>query len=338
MWKDFFYFSQRERLALLALIVLIVLSQILLWTSQYWLPLLPGEAGREMAVQKELTHFRDTLQGESGAFHRNWKRTSGYRKAEIRLAAFNPNTADSATFVGLGLRPYVAKNILKYRRKGGTFRKPEDFARIYGISPEQFKKLAPYIRLADKQDATTNPIDSKNSDVAFASPASVNANPKKNVTNPGSAPASQMGGLSSVETSQAYASLHALDLNTADTALLQQLKGVGSVTANRIARYRNQLGGFYSLKQLEEIKGLYPETLARLQTLLQADPTKIARLNANKASLEKLRAHPYISFYQAKVILELRKARGSIRTISELSEFKEFTTEDLEKLKWYLSF
>jgi DNA uptake protein ComE-like DNA-binding protein len=322
MWKDFFYFSRGERFAILALIALIVFVQVLLWTSDYWLPLLPMRADREQLDQKTLTNFRDTLSGGSSNQRSPLTYSAGSRKTEVRLTAFNPNTADSITFVRLGLRPYVAKNILKYRRKGGAFRKPEDFSRIYGISSEQYAQLAPYIRLSENQTAAALPVKSSLSKV----PASVVGNQR------------DTSHASSVERSQAYASLHAFDLNTADTAFFQQLKGVGPITANRITRYRNQLGGFYSLRQLEEIKGLYPETLDRLQALLRVDPAKIIRLNANKASLEKLRAHPYLSFYQAKAIVELRKARGSIHSIDELAEFKEFTPGDLEKLKWYLCF
>ena len=43
---------------------------------------------------------------------------------------FDPNTADSATFVRLGLRPRVARAIVHYRAAGGVFRKPQDIARI----------------------------------------------------------------------------------------------------------------------------------------------------------------------------------------------------------------
>ena len=57
---------------------------------------------------------------------------------EIRasLSRFNPNTADSARLVRLGLPSFVAANIVKYRRAGGKFRRPSDLARIYGMSKE----------------------------------------------------------------------------------------------------------------------------------------------------------------------------------------------------------
>ena len=36
-----------------------------------------------------------------------------YEKREVILASFDPNTADSITFLNLGLPPWIAKNILK---------------------------------------------------------------------------------------------------------------------------------------------------------------------------------------------------------------------------------
>jgi DNA uptake protein ComE-like DNA-binding protein len=210
----------------------------------------------------------------------------------------------------------VVKNILNYRRKGGQFRKPADFARIYGLEPDVFAKLEPYIQM----DVQGN---------------SVTVNTQREMP---SAVATTEKPIEEMVTVQQPSIPENFDLNTADTSMLQQLKGIGSYTANRIARYRSQLGGFYSMSQLSEIKGLYPETLARLQSMLKIDPSRINTLNVNKLSLEKLRAHPYLNFYQAKVIVELRRAKGSLHSLDELTAFSEFKPEDLERLKWYLSF
>ena len=76
--------------------------------------------------------------------------------------------------------------------------------------------------------------------------------------------------------------------------------------------------------------------LETLTKTVSVNPDKIIKININKASLEKLKAHPYLDFYQAKVIVELRKNRKYIRSLTELSTFKEFTATDLERLKWYL--
>ena len=43
---------------------------------------------------------------------------------------FDPNRTDSVTFCRLGLPAWMAKNILRYRSKGGKFRKAEDFKKV----------------------------------------------------------------------------------------------------------------------------------------------------------------------------------------------------------------
>lgn len=64
---------------------------------------------------------------------------------------FNPNLADYDDFIALGLSEKTAKSILNYRSKGGTFRRPEDFAKIYTLSEKDFERLRPFIILTDEK-------------------------------------------------------------------------------------------------------------------------------------------------------------------------------------------
>ena len=50
------------------------------------------------------------------------------------LFAFDPNTVSYEDLLCLGLSEKISANIVKYRKSGGSFRKAEDFARIYGIT------------------------------------------------------------------------------------------------------------------------------------------------------------------------------------------------------------
>lgn len=72
------------------------------------------------------------------------------------LFKFDPNKADSVTLTNLGIKNYIASNILKFRRKGGVFKTKESFAKVYGLTPEKFSELEPYIEitptLADRKD------------------------------------------------------------------------------------------------------------------------------------------------------------------------------------------
>lgn len=320
MWKDFFSFSKRERITIVALTALILTVQVLIWTKDAWVKFLPSDLEHRYVAKKALDAYRDSVM-TAKATQSVGARTAAFDKKteSIRLVPFNPNTADSSTLRGLGLRSYVVKNIMNYRRKGGRFRKPSDLGRIYGMDSAVYRQLLPLVRMDEvstvKQVVTGTSVSVEPTAKIVSEPLAA--------SEPALVPALGPS---------------AFELNTADTSVLLQLKGVGSFTANRIARYRKQLGGFYSLSQLSEIKGLYPETLNRLQATLKIDPDRIERLDVNKASLEKLRAHPYLSFYQAKVIVELRRSRGKITSMDELKTFPEFAPADLERLKWYLRF
>lgn len=321
MWKDFLNFNKRERITIVSLTLLIVLVQVLIWTKSTWVRFLPTDLEQKYQRRQALVAYRDSVAATKSYKTYTTPSTKKRIMAEpVVRVPFNPNTADSTTLKRLGLRAYVVKNILQYRRKGGTFRKPADLTRIYGLDPALFAELEPLIRL-ERAEPTVGEGQSK----AVRLQEGLE-------TKPVVAAASEPNPQSEERIRQR------LDINAADTSTLQQLKGVGSFTASRITKYRNQLGGFYSLAQLAEVKGLYPETLTRLQAMLDLDPTQIRRLDANNASLEKLRAHPYLSFYQAKVIVELRRARGKISSLEDLKDFKEFSVEDLERLKWYLKF
>ena len=129
-----------------------------------------------------------------------------------------------------------------------------------------------------------------------------------------------------------------IDINTSDTLLLMKIPGIGAAYAKRITSYRNLLGGYFRLEQLQEVYGMYEELYEKITPYLQTDINEIIQIPVNTASLDKLRAHPYINFYQAKAIIEMRKKKGRLDNIQELYLLEEFTTEDLERIKHYLEF
>jgi len=68
-------------------------------------------------------------------------------KIAAELFSFDPNTAAEADLQRLGLSARTIKGITNYRSKGGKFRKPEDFAKIYSLREEDFDRLLPYIQM-----------------------------------------------------------------------------------------------------------------------------------------------------------------------------------------------
>lgn len=129
-----------------------------------------------------------------------------------------------------------------------------------------------------------------------------------------------------------------LNINTADSAALVAVDGIGAYSAQKILAYRQALGGFVSLKQLSEIKGLRAENLEQLIQVALIDSTKVRKIDINRAGIKEMVAHPYIVYSQAVAIDDWRRERGRIDSLVNLSFLEEFTPSDIERLQPYLSF
>ena len=92
--------------------------------------------------------------------------------------------------------------------------------------------------------------------------------------------------------------------------------------------------GKMQIEQLEEIR----LKVEKLRSWFSVDATQIHRININKASVERMMHHPYINFYQAKVIAEYRKKKGKLRDLKQLALYEEFTSADFERIMPYICY
>ena len=315
MWKDFFYFSRGQRTGIIVLIVLIILA----FAANYLLPYFcPTTEQDGTAFLNEVNIFKKSLVSRDSLRQAEWQRkyeerqrlyeekyknypsystkpTFEKKKDTYTLFSFDPNTIDSAGFVRLGLKSFIASNILKYRKKGGTFRTPADFTKVYGILPEKMKQLEPYISIQEMKPIKNETTIAKRTDII-------------------------------------------VDLNSADTTLLMQVKGIGRGYAKGIVRFRQSTGGFVSVDQLSEIYGMRPENLEKIRPYCSINLALVQKIKINTATTQRLDAHPYLNFYQARAIYELRRNKGKLRDVNELKVLSELSADDLIKIKPYLSF
>ena len=297
-WKDLFYFTRTERRGILILLALIVLVLVAFW-------LIPQ---RERIADTDET-FKEEYAAFIASLHeRNKNRKTDYARRrptrEVVLAPFDPNTTDSAGFTRLGLPPWMARNILRYRAKGGKFRQPEEFKKVYGLTEAQYATLLPYITI----------------DEAFARRDTIRLYTRQE----------KRDSLAMFK----YPPGTVLSLNHVDTTELKKIPGIGSGIARMIVGRRKQLGGFYRMEQLGELN----LNIDLLRSWLSIGSNETRRMNLNKASVERLNAHPYLNFYQAKVIVEYRKKKGALNSLQQLKLYDEFTPQDLERLAPYVCF
>ena len=128
-----------------------------------------------------------------------------------------------------------------------------------------------------------------------------------------------------------------ISLNKSDTAQWKMIPGIGTVFASRIVEYRDKLGGYIDIEQLREVFGVDAELYARITPYIDADYGNVGLL-INSLEFKELLNHPYLNYKQVKAIINLRKKRGTINSISELGMLDEFTSDDIRKLIPYLDF
>ena len=302
-WKDLFYFSKADRTVLMFLVGVltgVALCMLLMPRSENVTAIDESQTIHDL-TDATVVKQRDTLNNKQKAFY--------YQQEQRRVETFefDPNTADSTQLLRLGLQPWQVRNIYKYRAKGGRYHRPEDFSKLYGLTKGDYDRLLPFIKIADEYKLM--------SDIPQVKVA-------KNDT---VAKGLYQEKLKEGET---------VDLNKADTTLLKKVPGIGSYYARRIVEYRKRLGGFVSVGQLSELKD-FPEGLERwfVVSSIELEPIYI-----NKLSIDALRRHPYLNFYQAKVIVEHRRKYGPIKKLQSLSLYEEFSSSDLERLQQYVNY
>lgn len=129
-----------------------------------------------------------------------------------------------------------------------------------------------------------------------------------------------------------------IELNMADTNDLMALKGIGTVLANRIVKYRALLGGYYHSGQLIEVYGISDSLVMTLEQVVYADASKIERINVNIATQQQLSRHPYIGGYYAEGIIQYRQHAKKISGIEELLRNNLLPEDKRETVINYLTF
>ncbi len=212
---------------------------------------------------------------------------------------FDPNQMTSQRWTQLGLSEKQIRTIENFKSKGGKFRKKEDFRKMYCISAKEYEILAPYIQIEQ---------------ISFQNPT----------------------GQNSIAVEKYEKKKFTLDLNEADTLDFQELRGIGPAYSSRIVKYRNRLGGFYSKNQLLEVFGFTPEMLSKIESSITLNPENINHINLNIISLNELKKHPYLDYYQAKAIVQYREKNGKYKSVNDLLLVNLMTEEVFLKLKPYL--
>ena len=305
-----FYLQRNDRQAITALLLIVAIAlSLIIWMGG------KGGPSRQEGMADSTAHVSNDQYADK-------QHPLYYKVDEMphELFYFDPNTADSTDLIRLGLQPWQVRNIYHYRAKGGIYRQANDFARLYGLTKKQFEILRPYIRIGEDYQPAADYYGGYGSEQRSRQGAE------------------QGHGDEQKEKVYSYPQKlrpgQHIAINTADTTELKKIPGIGSSYARAIVRYREQLGGFVSVAQLKEIEGFPEEALA----FANIEGEAVKKLAINKLTLNQLRRHPYINFYQAREICDYRRLKGPIKSLQALALLKDFPPAEIERLQPYVSF
>lgn len=129
-----------------------------------------------------------------------------------------------------------------------------------------------------------------------------------------------------------------IDLNSAVAEDLQQLKGIGIGYASRIIKYRNLLGGFCEVEQVQQTYGFPDSVYQQVKGFLTVE-RPVSRINVNVVNVDALKAHPLITWKMANQLIAYRDAHGAIPHAEAMYQLEgQWTRERVDEVICYLDF
>ena len=269
------------------------------------------------------------------------------KEAPPELFEFDPNTVDYRALRRLGFTKQDAAGVLRYRAAGKIFRIPEDFAACYQVSDSMYDRLEPYIRIGteyrfrprrDSAQRLRKPFVRRQRVVVPLVPFRIDTMTAKFLRAIGFTKR-QAAFIRIKSIPERRRPLHdPVELNTADSAALRSVSGIGAKTVGAILDYRRRLGGFCRAEQLAEVRGVTESNYERILKQISVDSCRISKIDINFATPKALAEHPYIAPRTLRKILKRRQLKGGWSTLEEMIEDGILTREEADRLHPYLRF
>lgn len=316
MWKrfilDYLSFAKRERTGILVVLI----SSAILITIPFLYPFFIDQKPVDATVFKKQIDELSTKQLDSADkyFRQNFNEDNfqNYRAPDEKnyyskqskgeLFYFDPNTLDEAGWKRLGIRDKTVKTIQNFIAKGGRFYKTADIRKIWGLHEDEVQRLIPFVQIKNANN--------------------INGTEKKLYeTKP-------------YEKEKYVASI--IDISTADTTSLIALPGIGSKLSQRILSFRDKLGGFYKIEQIGETYGLPDSTFQKIKTRFSINNSSVHQININTATVDEMKAHPYLRYALANAIVQYRVQHGAYILVDDIKKIMLVTENIFNKVAPYL--
>jgi competence protein ComEA len=245
IWKDYFSFSKKERIAVFILLIIIVVFVILpfFFSPHFKKPVVDLPLQQQLFALQNAKQSKDTVADSVDVYKEPQHITTNKSTInKAHLFYFDPNTLDSAGWQKIGLHDKTINTILNYRNKGGRFKQPEDLRKIYSLKKEEADVLIRYVQIKpiNEQRLQTNEPHEE-------------LQKKSNYHK---------------QTALLAANPQTIDINTATVEEFKSLPGIGEVLSNRIIKFRGAIHGFKSIEDIRKTYGLSDSTYQLIQPYL----------------------------------------------------------------------
>ena len=303
--QKFLEFNKKERLGILTLLAILILLIVGYMVLPRFISMNGNPNNEEIKKQVEAfieARKKEKEKKEQKSNKNDTLQTQAKELAQLTPFPFDPNDLPTSKWKEIGFSKQQIQIIKNYEQSGGSFDKKEDLKKIYGINQQEYAQLEPYINIKkpEKKEKNKEKKDEEN--------ASIN---------------------------DFRDTLH-IDLNSTDSTELIKIRGIGEVFSQRIIKYRDYLGGFYTKEQLLEVYNFDSSNYLPLKSHFWADTTNIQKVNVNTATFKELQHHPYIDYHLVKQIVNYREKHGRFKNLTELNKLELMYDELYEKLKHYL--
>jgi competence protein ComEA len=314
MWKhflkDYFIFTRKERTGIIFIVSIIFFLNLISFAFPFFIKQrLYDHRQFETEIARLNIQANDSSKVKN--YSKNFDKESNedypspgkkkYEPVKSEVFYFDPNTIPPGDWKRLGVRDKTITTVQNYLSKGGRFKKPEDIEKIWGLSPKDQQRLMPYVSI---KNATREPAHFERDKY-----------PKPNL----------------LKTNQL------VDVNLADTTAYISLPGIGSKLSQRIITFRDKLGGFYSVDQVGETYLLPDSTFQKIKSRLFISDTAVKQININLASVDEMKAHPYLRYTLAHAIFQYRQQHGNFNSVEGIRKIMLVTDDVFNRVAPYLS-
>ena len=296
----------------------------------------------------------------------------------VVLHPFDPNTADVFELCSVGMTRMQAVSVIKYREAGKVYRIKEDLLTVYSMTDSLYRVLEPYIIIGDEFRIVRRDFGDRRPHFSRDTADRLHLRQFSTDTLRGEHLREILGFTSrQAEAFDAYTRrrgtirnadelrecylladwadtlapyvvyadnrpadpfLLPLEINTADSAALRRIYGIGERSVGPILDYRRRLGGFVRVEQLAEIPQVLESNYEKILQQICIDTCKIRKIHINFASAYEVGLHPYMQPRTLRRLLKQRQLKGGWNGIEEMVEDEILTRAEAERLAPYLRF